>query len=72
MRFRWNSDERAAVELHGVFSIREDLQPDMEGILDIFSDVQKTSRRDIPHQVLIFSEIKKNSAGLSTCTVLSW
>ena len=41
MRFRWNSDERAAVELHGVFSIREDLQPDMDGILDIFSDVHK-------------------------------
>ena len=41
LRYRWNSDEQAKVELHGVFSIREALQPDMEGILDIFSDVHK-------------------------------
>lgn len=37
----WNDDEQAIVELHGVFSIREDLQPDMDGILDVFNDVQK-------------------------------
>ena len=41
MRFRWNSDERAVIELHGVFSTREDLQPDIEGILRIFNRVHR-------------------------------
>lgn len=37
----WNDDEKAIIELHGVFSIREDLQPDIEGILRIFNRVHK-------------------------------
>lgn len=37
----WNEDEKATVELHGVFSIREDLQPDLDGILKIFNDVHE-------------------------------
>ena len=41
MRFMWEPDEQVTVELHGVFSIREDLQPDMEGILEIFNDVRE-------------------------------
>ncbi len=41
LSLRWMHGKQATVELHGVFSIREDLQPDMDGILDIFSDVHK-------------------------------
>ncbi|MBQ2956897.1 MAG: barstar family protein [Clostridia bacterium] len=41
LSLRWMHGKQAAVELHGVFSIRQELQPDMDGILDVFSDVHR-------------------------------
>jgi len=43
MRYMWDADEWCTVELHGVFSIREDLQPDLDGILKIFNDIHEES-----------------------------
>ena len=40
LSLRWMHNKKATVELHGVFSIREDLQSILNGILDVFNDVQ--------------------------------
>ena len=41
MRYMFDPDEQLTVELHGVFAIRQELQPDMDGILHIFAKVSK-------------------------------
>ena len=41
MRFLWAPDETPSVELHGVFTFREDMQKQMNGFLHILREIQE-------------------------------
>jgi len=41
--FIWGEEEEWTIELYGVYSIREDLQEEMAGVLEVFQDVHAES-----------------------------
>lgn len=41
LRYMWNPEEQFTIKLQGVFSMREALREDIEGILKIFNDVHE-------------------------------
>ena len=41
MSYMWSKDETPSVELHGVFSFREDMQEELDGFLHILREIQE-------------------------------